>query len=330
MRRRSAHGGTVASVLRGTSRWRMGRRRLITGAAAALALGARKALAQSRGGPLRLVVGFAPGGSSDRVARALAPELAGVAGRAVVVENVPGANGARAIARVAMAEPAGDMLLFASSAIAHPDNVPAVDALRPVIVTSTTPMVLVVRASLPVHDPLEFARYLGHLEAVYYGSAGVGNATHLCAADLMARLRVDATHVPYQGSTPGIADLLGGRIDFMTMGANASIPQHTGLRMLAVTTAVRSRLPGFDRLPTISETIAPGFDHSLWQAVWAPLHLPDAAVATLNAQFREILGQSAVRAALAEIGAEIVSGSPEDASRLFRAEAERMRAMAAR
>jgi tripartite-type tricarboxylate transporter receptor subunit TctC len=307
----------------------MARRRLIAGAAAALALGARKAWAQSRGGTLRLVVGFSPGGSSDRVARALAPELAVVAGRAVVVENVPGANSARAIARVAMGEPVGDTVLFASSAISHPDNVAAVEALRPVIVTSTTPMVLVVRASLPVHDPRGFARYLARREAVYYGSAGVGNATHLCAADLMARLDIDATHVPYQGSTPGIADLLGGRIDFMTMGANASIPQHTGLRMLAVTTAARSRLPGFDQLPTIAETIAPGFDHSLWQAVWAPVHLSDAAVATLNAQFREILEPSAMRAALAEIGAEVVSGSPDDAARLFRTEAARMRAKAA-
>ncbi len=315
-------------MARGGARWRRDRRRLVVGATAALALAARGARAQSRGGVLRLVVGFQPGGASDRVARALAPELATVAGRAVVVENVPGANSARAIARVAMAEPAGDFVLFASSAIAHPDNAAAVEGLRPVIVTSTAPMVLVVRASMPVYDPREFARYLKQRDEVYYGSAGVGNATHLCAADLMARLGIEATHVPYQGSTPGIADLLGGRIDFMTMGANGSIPQHAGLRTLAVTTASRSRLPGFDQLPTISETIAPGFDHGLWQAVWAPAHLSDAAVATLNGQFREILGQSAVNAALAEIGAEVVSGSPEDAARLFRTESARMRAMA--
>jgi tripartite-type tricarboxylate transporter receptor subunit TctC len=294
--------------------------------AAAGALRGRDAFAQSpRGGTIRLVVGFVPGGASDRVARVLAPELARLAGRAAIVENVPGANGARAIARVSSSEPDGDTLLFASSAIAHPDNAAGANALRPVIVTSTTPMVLVVRASMPVHDAREFARYLSTRSGTTYGSAGVGNATHLCAAELVERLGVDATHVPYNGSTPALGDLMGGHIDFLTMGATPGLSQQTAVRMLAVSTRSRSRLPGLDGLPTIAETIAPDFDYSLWQAVFAPSRVPDAVVGKLNAQFREILSLDSVRTSLADAGAEIVSGSPEDAERVLRAETERFR-----
>ena len=305
------------------------RRRFVAGTlacAVATALRGRDAFAQAaRGGTIRLVVGFAPGGASDRVARVLAPELARLAGRAAIVENIPGANGARAIARVAASEPDGDTLLFASSAIAHPDNAAGASALRPVIVTSITPMVLVVRAAMPVHDAREFARYLSTRTGTTYGSAGVGNATHLCAAELVERLGLDATHVPYNGSTPALGDLMGGHIDFLTMGATPALSQQKAVRMLAVSTLSRSRLPGLEELPTIAETIAPGFDFSLWQAVFAPSRVPDAAVGKLNVQFREILALDSVRAALADVGAEIVPGSPEDAERVLRAESERFR-----
>ena len=305
------------------------RRRFFAGTlacAAAVALRGHDAFAQApRGGTIRLVVGFAPGGASDRVARVLAPELARLAGSAAIVENVPGANGARAIARVSSSEPDGDTLLFASSAIAHPDNAAGASALRPVIVTSTTPMVLVVRASMPVHDAREFARYLSTRSGTTYGSAGVGNATHLCAAELVERLGVEATHIPYNGSTPALGDLMGGHIDFLTMGVTPGLSQQAAVRMLAVSTRSRSRLPGLDGLPTIAETIAPDFDYSLWQAVYAPSRVPDAVVGKLNAQFREILSLESVRAALADAGAEIVSGSPEVAERIHRAESERFR-----
>ena len=274
---------------------------------------------------MRLVVGFAPGGAADRVARVLAPELAHLTGRNAIVENVPGANGARAISRVAASEPDGDTLLFATSAIANPENAAGAASLRPVILTSTTPMVLVVRATLPIHDARGFARYLQAHPGMTYGSAGIGNGTHLCAADLVERLGAVAIHVPYNGSTPAFADLMGGHIDFLTMGATPGLSQQTAVRMLAVSTRSRSRLPGLDGLPTIAETIAPDFDYSLWQAVFAPSRVPDAVVGNLNAQFREILSLDSVPAALADAGAEIVSGSPEDAERVRRAESERFR-----
>jgi len=299
------------------------RRRFVAGVAAlALASAAR---AQPRAGPIRLVVGFNAGGSIDKVARTIVPELARLTGRSAIVENVPGANSARAIARVAASDPNGDTLLVGSSALAHPDNAAGAALLRPVVLASTMPMVLVVRASMPVHDPVSFAKYLVDHPGATYGSSGIGNATHLCAAQLVASLGIEATHVPYSGSSPVFADLVAGRIDFVMTGANSTLGQHASVRVLAVTTSSRSRLPGLDALPTIAETIVPGFDFGLWQAVFAPLRTPESVVQAIHAQFREALAMPAVRAALAADGVEVVAGTPDEVERLLHAEARRMR-----
>jgi tripartite-type tricarboxylate transporter receptor subunit TctC len=235
------------------------------------ALVTRAAGAQpARTGVVRLVLGFSAGGAADRVARVLAPELGRVAGRSVIVENLPGANSGRAIQRVAMSEPDGDTLLMATSAIAHPDHAIAMEALRPVLMASTTPMVLVVR-----------------------------------------------------GTLPAFGDLMGGHIDFMVMGASPSLVQQQAVRLLAVTTRQRSRLPALDRLPTIAETLGSDFDHSLWQAIYAPARVPATTLATLEARFRAILGLDAVRVALADHGSEPIAAGPDAANKAFRAEAAR-------
>jgi tripartite-type tricarboxylate transporter receptor subunit TctC len=306
-------------------------RRAFVAGAAAWPLAAPTVGAQgSRAGVTRLVLGFAPGGAADRVGRVLVPELARATGRGAIVENLPGANGLRAIQRVAASEPDGDTLLLATSAIAHPDNAAAMEALQPVVLSSTTPLVLVVRATLPAKDAREFARWLAANPGATYGSAGIGNATHLAAAELCERLNAKATHVPYGGATPAFGDLIGGHIDFLVMGAQPSLAQHPGARVLAVTTAARSTLPGLDALPTIGETLAPGFDFSLWQAIYAPSRVAPATVARLHAQFRDILAQPSVRHALADVGAEAIAGPPEAAERAFRAEAARHAVRAAR
>lgn len=304
----------------------MRRRLVVAGAVAILALAASMpSPAQPSRGAMRIVVGFTPGGSVDRIARILAPELARIAGRSVVVENVPGANSARAIARVVASDPNGETLLLGSSAVAHPDNAAGAEALRPVILTSATPMLLVVRASMPVHDLHEFARYVAAHPDTIYGSSGIGNATHLCAAQLMAQLGVEAVHVPYSGSSPAFADLVAGRLDFIMTGANSSLGAHPAVRALAVTTRVRSRLPGLESLPTIAETLVPDFDFGLWQAVYVPAKTPDATVAALIAQLREVLAAASVRGPLAESGVEVVDGSPDEVERMLRLESRRFR-----
>lgn len=285
--------------------------------AAAGALAVSHAFAQSvRSGPIRIVVGFQAGALSDRIARILAAELARVSGRPVIVENVVGANSLRAMQRVVSSDAGGDTLMLATSAIAHPDNAALSRELRPVIAASTSPMILAVRAGLGVRGPREFADWLAHHADAAYGSAGVGNATHLCTAEMLDALGRPALHVPYPGSPATHADLIAGRIDFAMSGVSATLMQSDAVRVVAVTSRTRSGLPGLEGLPTIAETLVPGFDCVLWQAIWAPAATSDAAVAALNAQMRVVLAQPSVRAALADAGAEVLSGSPSDAQRL--------------
>jgi tripartite-type tricarboxylate transporter receptor subunit TctC len=308
----------------------MRRRRFLTGTAASRALAAAaRTLAQPSRGAMRLVVGFPPGGSVDRIARVLAPELSRVAARSVIVENVPGANSARANARVAASDPTGDTLLVGSSAVAHPDNAAGALALRPVVLASTAPMLLVVRASMPVRDLREFASYVITHPGTVYGSSGIGNPTHLCAAQLLADLRVEAIHVPYSGSSPAFADLVAGRLDFMMTGANSSLGAHPAIRAIAVSTRSRSRLPGLESLPTIAETLVPEFDFGLWQAAYVPAKTPDATVAELLAQFREVLAAASVRGPLAESGVEVVAGPPGEVERMLKLESKRFRTQGA-
>ncbi len=281
--------------------------------------------------PLRLVQGFPPGGAVDRVAKVLAPELARELGRPVIGEYLTGGNGVRAIRAVVDTTSDADVVLFATSAIANRSD-PAVAAsrietLKAVIVTSATPMALVVRASLDVDDTRAFVRRLKSDPPLSYGSAGMGSSTYVAAAELVSRVGAKAIHVPYQGSPQVLADLAGGHIDFATLGVSPALAQLPSVRALAVTTAQRTRLPGFERLPTIAETVAPGYDISLWQAVLAPPTFSEASIADLHRLLVAILALDHVRVALAAAGAEPVGGSPEQADALIRAEAERFAAI---
>ncbi len=276
--------------------------------------------------PLRLVLGFPPGGAVDTVARILAPNLSAALSRPVVVENMPGANGVLALRRVA--EPGGDpsRLYFATSSVAEVASTGSADSkllatLRPVTVTSTLPMVLVVRSSLGVKDAAGFMARLKSSPEMTYGSAGVGNGTHLCAADLVERLSAKATHIPYQGSHPAMLDLAGGHIDFATVGASALIAPNPRLTPIAVTTAARSSLMHLKDLPTVSDSMTPGFEHSLWQSVFAPPSWDAAQVNALHAAFRMALAQDAVRQALSKFSTEVVASSPAVVSQWIAREA---------
>jgi tripartite-type tricarboxylate transporter receptor subunit TctC len=310
---------------------RMSRRHALRAlAAATLAPWAARAQAPTFAGapqPLRLVQGFPAGGAVDRVAKALAPEMARDLARPVVADYLPGANGVRAIRAVAESTSDTDVLLFATSAIANRGdrNVAEsrIETLRPVIMTSATPMAVIVRASLGVDDMATLVRRLRTGPPLAYGSSGTGNGTHVAVAELLHQVDGRATHVPYQGQAPVLTDLLGGHIDFAMFGVSGTLAQQTGLKLLAVSTSSRTRLPGFDHLPTIAETVAPSYDMSLWQALLAPPKVGAAAIVDLNRRMNAILARDAVRAALAEAGAEPVGGTPERAVELIEREIER-------
>ena len=312
-----------APVPRGTRR----------GLMAALALAAPRAMAQPApwpARPIRLVIPFPPGGPTDIVARVLAERMSRTLGQPLVVENRPGANGNIGNDVVAKAEPDGYTVLYNTSSIALSPALYArlpYDMLRdlaPVVQTATIPLVLAVNPGLPVQDVRGFVEYLrarpGQLS---YGSAGNGNVTHLAAFLLLRSQGLDAVHVGYRGSAPALVDAVGGQVQFLTDTVNSALPliREGRLRALAVTSP--KRLAPLPDVPTIAETLVPGFDVGAWQGIMVPARTPAPVIAALNAAAMGALADSDVRAKLAEQGTEPLGSTPEEYGRILREETAR-------
>ncbi len=189
---------------------------------------------------------------------------------------------------------------------------------------------LAVGATLAVRGVREFGAWLASRPGTTCASSGVGSPTHPAAARLVETLRIDAVHVPYNGSSLAFADLVAGRIDLMMTTPNSAVGMHPSVRAAAATMLARSRLPGLDRLPSIAETLVPGYDFGLRHAVFAPAGTPEATFDALNARFRDVLAREPVRAALADGGVGTVGGSAAGAAAVCGADVARMRGRASR
>ncbi|MBS0509440.1 MAG: tripartite tricarboxylate transporter substrate binding protein [Proteobacteria bacterium] len=288
------------------------------GALAALA--APGALAQSYPAkPITMVVPFPPGGPTDMVARLLAQKLSEQMGQPVVVDNKPGANGNIGGLQVSRAPADGHTLLYNTSSITLS---PALyksmqyDVLRdlaPVVLTAVVPLALVVNPAVPANNVQEFVAYAkANPGKLSYGSAGNGNVTHLAAYQFARAQGIEATHVPYRGSAPADVDLAAGQIQFMTDTINSvmAFVKDKRMKLLAVTTARRMSL--FPDVPTLAETVMPGFEAGAWQGVMVPAGTPAAVVQRLNAEINKALQSADVRDKLAVQGAEPLGSTPEE------------------
>ena len=280
--------------------------------------------------PVRLIVGFAPGGGVDINARMLAPKLSEYLGQQVVVENVPGAGTNIANERVAKSAPDGHTLLINTAAVAINmslyRNLPF-DTLRdfaPVSVFSQSPNVLVVNAKLPaqnVKDLVALARSSpGKLN---YSSAGVGTTQHLAAELFKLRTGTFIVHIPYKGSAPSLTALVAGEVDL----SFANIPAIQGhvkggrLRALAATAAKRdAQLPD---VPTMKEAGVEGVEVVVWYGVLAPAATPRDIVQTLANGIVRATRDPEVRRRMLEQGAEPVGSTPEEFAKLLREEVAR-------
>ncbi len=256
--------------------------------------------------PIRLVVPFPPGGPTDLVSRVIAKRMSDELGQQVLVDNRPGANGNIAADIVAKAPADGYTVLYNTSSIALS---PALyskltyDVRRdfaPVVLTAMVPLVLEVNAQLPVHNVKEFIQYAkAHPDKLTYGSAGNGNVTHLAAFLFLQANGLSAVHAPYKGSAPALTDLAGGQVQFMTDTINSSLPfiRDKRMRALAVTSSTRSsQLPD---VPTVAETVMPGFEVGAWQGMMVPAKTPSEIVRKLNVATMKALANPETRAALA-------------------------------
>ncbi|WP_270937361.1 tripartite tricarboxylate transporter substrate binding protein [Falsiroseomonas oryzae] len=266
------------------------RRRLLLGALAAAPLAAPGAMAQdwpSR--PIRIVVGFSPGGTADAVGRRLQAPLQAAFGQSVVVENRTGASGAVAAVEVARAAPDGHTLGVVVSTLAslpamRPDT--QFDPVRdftPVVLVGQLPLLLVVHPSVPATDLAQLIalarRNPGRLN---YASPGSGLAHHFAGEMLKLRAGLDIAHVPYRGAAPALADVVSGQVQmtFAAPPAVAGFIQGGQVRPIAMTGAVRSQ--AMPEIPTVAESGLEGFDVTEWYGIVGPANLPPAVVGRLN------------------------------------------------
>jgi tripartite-type tricarboxylate transporter receptor subunit TctC len=298
--------------------------------AAALTADSRIASAQiypSR--PVRWIVGFAPGGGNDIIARLMGQWLSERLGQPVVIENRPGAATSIATETVVRAPPDGYTLLFVapSSAINatlnDKLNFNFIRDIAPVAGIMRIPNVMVVNPSVPAKTVPEFIAYAkSNSGKVNMASPGVGTSVHLSGELFKLMTGIDMVHVPYKGSGPALTDLLGGQVQVMfgTMPSLIEYIRAGRLRALAVTTATRSEeLPD---IPSVSEFV-PGYEVSTWYGMSAPMGTPAEVIDKLNNEINAGLADPQLKARLSDLGGTVLPGSPADFGKLLADETEK-------
>jgi tripartite-type tricarboxylate transporter receptor subunit TctC len=268
--------------------------------------------------PIRLLVGFAPGGAADILGRITAQGLSDAIGAQVVVDNRPGAGGLIATEIAARATPDGYTLLFTSpphainAALYRKAKYDPVKDFEPVIQVVATALVLTVNVATPfksVQDLVAYAK--GNPGKLSYGSGGSGATGHLAMELLKSVTGTDIVHVPYKGTGPVMTDLIGGQIQ-MTIGSAApTIPQVKAgkLRALAVTSKTRSAV--LPDVPTIAESGFPAYEVTQWFGILAPAGTPKAVITRLNQAMQQALTRKEMQSRYLASSAEPVGGSPE-------------------
>ncbi|MBP0445344.1 tripartite tricarboxylate transporter substrate binding protein [Roseomonas sp. SSH11] len=280
--------------------------------------------------PIRLLVGFAPGGATDIVARLLQPLLGEALGQSVIVENRSGAGGMVATDFLVRAEPDGHTLMVASPGqlVVNPllDRNSSFDAARditPIGQVTSSPLVLVVPAASPYRDARALIEAIRARPGVMnYGSAGVGSSMHIAGEMLKAHGALSTEHVPYRGSGPAVTDLVAGKIDFMidSVSTTATHIRNGVLRALAVTG--EEPWPEFpDAVPLRS--IVPDVVLTTWLGLVGPAKLPPAILARLSDVLRDVVRSPVFTARLKELGSQAYWAGPQDFAAFLATERQR-------
>jgi tripartite-type tricarboxylate transporter receptor subunit TctC len=271
--------------------------------------------------PVRLVVGFAPGSTTDILARLMGQWLSQRLGQQFVVENRPGAGGNIGAETVAKATADGYTLLMVPPAVAANAtlyehlNFNFIGDTAPVAGVVRVPNVVEVHPSVPVKTIPELIAY-AKAHPLSFASAGIGTASHLAGQLFNKMADVNMQHVPYRGDGPAMADLIGGQVQvgFATMTASIAYIRADRLRPLAVTTVKRSdALPG---IPSVSEFV-PGFEASSWFGIAAPKGTPSEIIESVNRETTAGLADPTIKARLADMGGMLLTGSPADFGKLI-------------
>ena len=316
-------------------------RRQLLSAGGALALsgllpGAASAQAAWPAKSVRFIVPFAPGGSSEIVARSTAVELSKTLGQSVFVDNKPGAAGNIAMSEAARAEDQHTLILGHIGTLAvNPyifDKLPwALKDFQPVSLLAKVPSLYVVHPDVPAKNLREFIAYAkskpGRLS---YGSAGNGSAGHLAFEYLKMSSEVYMLHVPYRGTGPMLTDLVSGRVDASAIGAAAIIPFIKAGKVRCIATGSAQRLPQLPDVPTVAEQGFPGFEMTQWYGMLAPTNLSPAHIEKLSAETMKAVKAPDAMRRLTGDAAEAVGNSPAQFAQFIAAEQDRWKKVIAR
>jgi len=300
---------------------------LLATAAGAFAMGTAHAAYPDK--PVRIVVGFSAGGTTDVIARIFAKELTEELGQSFVVENKPGAGSNIATDMVQRAAPDGYTLLFVAvtSAINQTlyKNVTfdLTKDFTPVALGAKVPNILVVNHGVPVKSVQELVEYAKKNPGkLAFASSGSGTSIHMAGELFKMKAGIDVLHVPYKGSAPAVTDLIGGQVQYMFDNMPSSWPhvQSGKLRALAVTTKERSK--SAPDVPTMQESGFPGFDVSSWFGMIAPAGTPPEVVNKLNAAMQKALDKPEVQTSFEKLGAVGEKTTPAQFGAFIKSEVE--------
>jgi len=279
--------------------------------------------------PVRIVVGLAPGGTTDVLARMLAQQLSARLGQSFIVENRPGAASNIATEAVVRAPPDGYTLLMIvpgnaiNATLYDKLNFNFLRDIAPVAAVARVPNVLEVNPTIPARSVPEFITYAkANPAAMSFASSGVGSSQHISGEMFKMMAGINMTHVPYRGAAPALADLIGGQVQVMFDNVSSSIEHIRAgrLRPLAVTTATRS--DALPEIPTVADFL-PGYEASVVNGVGAPRGTPPEIIAMLNAAINAALVDPDIKARLASLGSTPLPVSPADYATMLAEETEK-------
>jgi tripartite-type tricarboxylate transporter receptor subunit TctC len=279
--------------------------------------------------PVRWIVGYPPGGSTDIIARLIGQRLSERLGQQFVIENKPGAGNNIGTEAAINAEPDGYTVLlinpanYINATLYTNLKFNLVRDIAPVAAFNRVPNVMTVSKDVPARTVAEFIAYVkANPGKVNMASSGNGTSVHLSGEMFMMMTGAQMQHVPYRGAAPAITDMLGGQVQVI-FDNMPSIIEHVragSLRALAVTTSARS--PQLPDVPTLAETV-PGYEASALFGMGAPKKTPPEIIAKLNKEINAVLAEPATRAKLIDLGGEPLIGSPEDFGKMIVAETEK-------
>jgi tripartite-type tricarboxylate transporter receptor subunit TctC len=281
--------------------------------------------------PIRVVIAQAPGSATDLISRVVGNKLSESLGQPVVVDARPGAGGTLGTEVAARSTPDGYTLFMANNST-HGSNpatyaklpYDAVKDFAPITFAASVPYALIVHPSIPVSNVKQLIAFAkAHPGQLNYASAGNGSTHQFCAELLKSMAGIDITHIPYKGSTPAVAAVLGGEVSLMFANITDITPHMKSgkFKVLAVTVPKRSSM--LPDVPTIAEAALPGFEIRSWFGLLAPAGTPKPIIDRLNAETVKVLNRSDVKSTLKASGLEAMPGTPEQFAAYIRSEIER-------